>query len=97
MATEIKLRNPATGKETSAYRGYSWTSLCFGGIPALLRGDFLIGLLVIAATVVMAFLMLSQGLQPWIGSAIVGIAWGFFYNDIHLQRKQRQGYEIVQA
>jgi hypothetical protein len=95
MVTAIQLRNPATGKEVVAYEGYSWTSLFFGAFPALLRGDILIGIGVFCVIVVMGLAAFAVGLQTWVGSGIVGLVWGFFYNDIHRSRKLREGYEVV--
>jgi hypothetical protein len=95
MATEIRLRHPATGEERLAYEGYSWTSLFFGGIPALLRGDIVLGLAIILASLVMAFAGVASGLPAWLGSAVVDVIWAAVYNGIHLGRLRRAGYQIV--
>jgi hypothetical protein len=97
MATEIRMRNPKTGEETTAYEGYSWTSLLFGGFPALLRGDIALGLGVFLVIAVAAGAAFAVGLQTFLASGIVGAIWGFFYNDIHSGRLRRQGYEVVGA
>jgi hypothetical protein len=97
MATEIRMRNPKTGEETTAYEGYSWTSLLFGGFPALLRGDIALGLGVFLVIVVAAGAAFAAGLQTFLASGIVGAIWGFFYNDIHSGRLRRQGYEVMGA
>lgn len=46
--------------------GYSWTTWFFGGIPAFLRGDYVLGVIV---TILWACTF------GW-----VGFFWGFFYN-----------------
>jgi hypothetical protein len=61
MATEIRLRNPKTGDEQVGYEGYSWTSLCFGAFPTLLRGDIALGLAVLFVIVVLG--IISRGLS----------------------------------
>ena len=38
MAQEIKMINPLSGGEVAGYKGFSWTTLFFGGLPALFRG-----------------------------------------------------------
>ncbi len=94
MAVPVQLRNPTTGDETVAYKGYSWTSLFFGGIPALIRGDIKLGLMVIGATIVGGIAVLFIGLQTWVSTAIIGAVWGFYYNEISLNRKMRDGYAV---
>jgi hypothetical protein len=95
MATEIRLRNPKTGDETTAYEGYSWTSLFFGAFPTLMRGDIALGLAVLGVTVVLGVGTFVAGYPTWLSSAIVGGIWGVFYNEIHFDRLRRAGYETV--
>jgi hypothetical protein len=95
MATEIRMRNPKTGEESTAYEGYSWTSLLFGGFPALLRGDVALGLGVFLLIVVAGGAAFATGLPTFLASGIVGGIWGFFYNDIHSGRLRREGYQVV--
>ena len=95
MATEIRLRNPATGDEKVAYEGYSWTSLFFGAFPTLLRGDIALGLSLFTIIVVLGIGAFAAGLPTWLSSGIVSGVWGLFYNDIHFNRLRRAGFEIV--
>ena len=78
MAVAIQLRNPTTGVETVGYKGYSWTSLFFGGIPALLRGDIKLGLIVIGITIAGGIAVLLIGLQTWVSTGIIGAVWGYY-------------------
>jgi hypothetical protein len=95
MATEIRLRNPKTGDEQVGYEGYSWTSLCFGAFPTLLRGDIALGLAVLFVIVALAIGALAAGVPTWLSSGVVGGIWGIFYNKIHFDRLRRAGYEVV--
>jgi hypothetical protein len=95
MASEIPLRNPATGEERVAYRGYSWTSLLFGAFPTLLRGDIDLGLGLFAGIVMLGIGAFAAGLPTWLTTGIVGGVWGLFYNDIHYNRLRRAGFEVV--
>jgi hypothetical protein len=97
MATEIRMRNPTTGEESTAYAGYSWTSLLFGAFPALLRGDIAAGLGVLLLIVVAGGAAFVAGLPTYLTTGIIGAIWGFFYNDIHSARLRREGYQVVAA
>ena len=95
MATEIRLRNPATGEEKAVYEGYSWTSLFFGAFPTLLRGDIALGVILFTVIVVLGIGAFAAGFPTWLSSGIVGGVWGLFYNDVHFNRLRRAGFEIV--
>ncbi|WP_223871824.1 hypothetical protein [Candidatus Dactylopiibacterium carminicum] len=41
MATRIVLQHKETGFIKNGYYGFSWTTLFFGFMPALFRGDFI--------------------------------------------------------
>ncbi|CZT33374.1 hypothetical protein [Rhizobium sp. 9140] len=91
MATAIRLQHPTTGMTKIGYYGFSWTSLLFGGIPALLRGDVGIGLGMIAIGMAAGFIGVGLG---WF---IVGIIWAFIYNKIHTTRLIEAGYKLADA
>lgn len=58
--------------------GFSWTTLFFSGLPALLRGDLITGVLV---------LVLSFS-SFW----IVALIWAFLYNRVYTTRLLESGY-----
>lgn len=86
MATPVRLKHPASGLVRTGYFGFSWTSLFFGGIPAILRGDVVIGLLVLAVFILLGIPSFS------LGTILVGLIWGFIYNKNYTQRLLEQGY-----
>src|SRR5213595_952735 len=75
----VYLENPRTGHLKEAPVGYSWTTLLFGGFPALFRGDwkwFLIITLLNIAT--------------W---CVAGIVFSFFYNKMYLKDLIGSGFK----
>lgn len=88
MATAVNMKHPTTGVVKTGYHGFSWTSLFFGGIPAILRGDLVIGLLVLVVFILLGVFSFS------IGSLVVGFIWGLIYNKNYTQRLLEQGYQF---
>lgn len=80
MASVIMMRNPRTGIIRKGFIGFSWTTLFFGGFPALFRGDILTGLLVLLAN------FLTGGLA--------GLVWAFFYNKRYTLDLIEEGYRF---
>lgn len=60
--------------------GFSWTTFFFGGFPALIRGDWLAGIIIIVGC------FLTWG--------IVGIIAAFIYNKIYAKSLFEKGYSI---
>lgn len=81
MAQVIMMHNPATGIIKKGFYGFSWTTLFFGGFPAIFRGDLLTGVLVLVADV------LTGGLA--------GLIWAFIYNKRYTLDLINQGYQIM--
>jgi hypothetical protein len=81
MATKIMLQHPATGVTKTGFYGFSWTTFFFGGIPALFRGDIIIGLVVVVLNFFTAW--------------IAGIIWSFFYNKHYTIKLVEKGYVLV--
>ncbi len=88
MAKRIALTH-TNGLHKEAFIGFSWTSLFFGFIPAIFRGDFL-GVVVY---LFLAFLLITftagLGLLPF------WILWAIFYNKWHTRRLVERGYQIT--
>ena len=60
--------------------GFSWTTFFFGGFPALIRGDWVPGI------IIMVGCMLTWG--------IVGIVAAFMYNKMYAKSLFEKGYTI---
>jgi len=60
--------------------GFSWTTLFFGGWPAIFRQDWLMG-----------FVILVLSLFTW---GLAGVVFAFFYNKIYLKSLFEKGYKI---
>ena len=79
MAREIMMRHPR-GRLKRGFYGYSWTSCFFGGLPAILRGDVAVGIVVLVA---------------WACTlGLAGVLWGFVYNKRYTLGLLRQGYQF---
>jgi hypothetical protein len=81
MAQIVLLEHPQTGIIKKGFIGYSWTTAWFGGLPALVRGDFVNGIVFTALHVV------TGGLG--------GLVIAFGYNKQYTLRLIDQGYELA--
>lgn len=81
MATIVMMKHRETGLVKKGFVGFSWTTLFFGGFPALFRGDFLIGLVFILLAV------LTGGLS--------NIIVAFFYNKQYTTKLVEAGYQFA--
>lgn len=88
MATAVQMRHKQSGIVKTGYYGFSWTSLFFGGFPALIRGDVAYGLGVLVAGVL--FGAFSFGFL-WF---VIGLVWAFIYNKNYTHRLLQAGYEF---
>ncbi len=78
MAAVIMMKNPNTGSVKQGFYGFSWTTLFFTGIPALLRKDIFTGIL----TTILGVWTLG----------LVTLIWAFFYNKVYTIRLLKAGY-----
>ena len=60
--------------------GFSWTTLIFGGFPALLRGHF------IAALIIFIIILVSSG--------IAALIFPFFYNKWYVKSLIKKGFLV---
>ena len=81
MATVVMMKHPDTGLVKKGFVGFSWTTLFFGGFPALFRGDFLMGVVFI----VLGCFTLG------ISSVIIA----FFYNKQYTTKLVESGYQFA--
>lgn len=89
MAEIIPLRHKTSGIMKDGIHGFSWTTLFFGGFPALFRGDFLT---FVGTFVVLFFLGLATA---GIGTFIGMFVWAFFYNSYYTKKLLEKGYEFA--
>ena len=75
---KLTLQHPNTGIIKTAPLGFSWTTLFFGALPALFRGDF--KWFFIQALLSVLFIPV--------------LIFPFIYNRIHLRRLLEQGYKV---
>lgn len=78
MARTVMMKHPGIGLRKDGFYGFSWTTFFFSGFPAIFRGDLIIGLVVIIAS------MLTFG--------FAGVIWAFFYNKNYTIRLLEKGY-----
>lgn len=89
MATLISMKHKATGIVKDGFYGFSWTTLLFGPLPALFRGDFVtfIGLFVV---------ILILGIMTFgIGGFVAMFLWAFMYNGYYTKKLLEAGYEFT--
>lgn len=83
MAKIVMMKHPKTGVVKKGFFGFSWTTLFFGGFPALFRGDILTGVIVTVIS------LLTFG--------IGGIIWAFFYNKKYTTTLLEKGYKFADS
>lgn len=83
MAKTILLKNPATGVTKKGFYGFSWTTLLFGGFPALFRGDYMIGLIFIVLNIFTV--------------GVAGLIFAFSYNRRYTTKLLEEGYQFAGA
>jgi hypothetical protein len=99
VTTTIQLMHARSGLARTGFYGFSGTSLCFGGVPAIARGDVVMGLGICLIGGVFAFLV-ALGLGPLglpLGWLVVGGVWGSVYNRIYTTRLIARGYKLADS
>ena len=61
--------------------GFSWTTLIFGFFPALIRGDWMWALIMIACS--------------FVSFGFASIVFAFIYNRLYIQHLMKNGYKIT--
>ncbi len=77
---KLTMENPQTGIIKKAPVGFSWTTLFFGGLPALFRGDikwFLIQIIIAVFT-----------------AGISNLVFAFIYNKTYIQKLLEKGFKV---
>jgi hypothetical protein len=80
---QLKMRSASTGQLKEVPVGFSWTTLCFGGLPALFRGDW------------KHFLLL--GLFGPLTLGVVQVVYAFKYNTWYTTALIGRGYKVVMS
>ena len=83
MAHVVMLKHPRSGLVRKGFYGFSWTTLFFGGFPALFRGDFIVGLV---------FIVL-----PFFTAGLSSLIMAFLYNRHFTTKLIEQGYEFADS
>lgn len=83
---KVFLKNPRTGQMREAPVGYSWTMFFFGFFPPLLRGDWVIAIIIFILSLALFFVFL-----PFAPSLVMS----FFYNKMYLRRMINEGFEAT--
>ena len=107
MAEIVMLKHSPSGLLKKGFVGFSWTTLFFGGVPALFRGDFKTFLLYYLIVLCGAFFLgvaivsnnsnIDQSALTGIGNTfgfICSLVWAFFYNKYYTQKLLESGYEL---
>jgi hypothetical protein len=86
--SSITFRHPVFGTTKVAPVGFSWTTFFFGFFPALLRGDFKWGGIILVTTVGVSVLTLG------VGGLICGVVFAAFYNKLYIKDLSDAGFKV---
>lgn len=111
MASKVLLIHPLTGVQRAGFWGVSWTSLFFGGLPAVLRGDVGAGLGILLLGIAAGHFGLQFAGYPLavlVGNGLTGIClatglgwfvitlvWALNYNRLYTTRLLEAGYKLA--
>lgn len=79
----LHFNHPVTGAMKDAPVGFSWTTLFFGFIPALLRGHW------VGAVVQLVLSLMTFGIS--------GIVFAFIYNKMYVKYLLGEGFKVKAA
>lgn len=71
------------------FYGFSWTTLFFGFIPALFRGDFITFVGGFVISLIIAVFTLG------VGALFINLVWAFMYNKYYTRKLLEQGYAFA--
>lgn len=86
MATAVKMTHSSTNVVKDGFYGFSWTRFFFSGIPAIMRGEAVIGLGILVGTILLGALSLG------ILGLVVNIIWAFIFNKNYTHKLLERGY-----
>jgi hypothetical protein len=95
----VQLMHTQSGLPRTGLYGFSWSSLLFGGMPAIARGDVALGFGICLLGVILSLLVAIQ-LGPMglpLGWLAVGSIWGIVYNRIYTTRLIARGYKLADS
>ncbi|HZX31741.1 MAG TPA: hypothetical protein VFF03_10340 [Rhodocyclaceae bacterium] len=86
--SEIIFKHPASEDFVITPVGFSWTTLFFGFLPAIIRGDFRWAMVQMGAVIPLA--ILTQGL----GFVVPALLFGLVYNKLYIRQLLNEGYAV---
>lgn len=89
MAKRIALRHKDSGILKDGFYGYSWTTLFFGFLPALFRGDFLTFFGGLVVSIIAALMTLG------FGPLVINAIWACLYNRYYTRKLIERGYVLA--
>lgn len=86
---KITLRNQQTGHEIGTKQGFCWTTVFFGALVPLFRGDLKWALIMFVVHALVAVVTFGIGLL------VTYLVFGFIYNGRYISDLQAKGYQVV--
>lgn len=83
VATVVMMKHAQSGLVRKGFFGFSWTTLFFGGWPAIFRGDFIVG----AVFIILQIFTVG----------VAGFIWAFLYNKNYTRKMLEKGYQFADS
>ena len=96
MAEKFLMKNAQTGETKQGILGFSWTTLFFGFIPALCRGDFQTAFLIFGLDVAL-FFAAPNFIFYFIICNLPQFIYAFFYNQVYTQNLVDKGFYFAES